>query len=94
MDLGMSGPLYLFFSLRPETLHSNDTRLQVPVWIEFLGLSLPCVPFLQNIVTSIRKVLCVEPDGFFQSRPQKRVYVEIDLSQDLKESLDIQIGSI
>ncbi|XP_057812612.2 uncharacterized protein LOC131026697 [Cryptomeria japonica] len=56
---------------------SDETKLRVPVWIEFPGLPLPCVPFLNHIASSLGRVVCVEPDRFFQSRPQKVTYFNL-----------------
>ena len=39
------------------------------------------------------KVICMELDKFFNARPQCRVCVEVNLSRDLKEYGEIQIGA-
>lgn len=68
---------------------SEWTALKVPVWVELPGLPLPCVSFLSQIAASLGRVVCLEADRFYHARLQKRVCVEIDLSQDLKEFVDI-----
>jgi hypothetical protein len=37
--------------------------------------------------------VCVEPDKFFNAQPQWRVCVEVDLSRDLKDIVEIHIGA-
>ncbi|XP_057871173.1 uncharacterized protein LOC131077647 [Cryptomeria japonica] len=71
---------------------SDDKKLRAPVWVEFPSLPLPCWPFMQTIAQSVGKVVCLEPNHFFNACPQKRVCVEVDLSRDLKEIVDIQVG--
>lgn len=50
--------------------------------------------FLNHIVSSLGRFICIELDRFFQAQPQKWVCIEVDLSKDLKDSVDIQIGAL
>lgn len=72
---------------------SDDNKLRVLIWVEFLGLPIPCWSFLQAIVQTLGKVISVEPDKCFNVCPQQRVCVEVDLSRDLKDSMEIHIGA-
>ena len=61
------------------------------MWVEFLGLPLPCWPFIESIAKTLGKVITKENEKFFNARPQKRVCVEVDLAKDLKVFVEIQI---
>lgn len=67
----------------------DGSKLKVPIWVEFPGLPIPCWSVLSAIVQTISKVVCLEPDKFFNARPQRRVCVKVELSRDLKDSTDI-----
>ena len=60
---------------------------------EFPGLPLPCWPFIESIAKALGKVVTKEPENFFNARPQQCVCVKIDLSKDLKDAMEIQIGA-
>ena len=72
---------------------SDDKKLRFPVWVEFPGLPLPCWPFIESIANILSKVVTKEHDKFFNAHPQRHICVEVDLSKDLKDSVEIQIGA-
>ena len=72
---------------------SDDKKLRVFVWVEFPGLPLPCWHFIESIAQTFGKVVTKEPKKFFNARPQRRVYIEVDLSKDLRDIMEIQIGA-
>ena len=72
---------------------SDDKKLRVPIWVEFLGLPLPCWPFIESIAQALGKVVTEEPEIFFNACPQRHFCIEVDLSKDLKDSVEIQIGT-
>ena len=63
------------------------------MWVKFSGLPLPCWSFIESIAKTLGKVVTMEPEKFFNDRPQQRVCVEVDLSKDLKDAVEIQIGA-
>lgn len=70
----------------------DDKKLNILVWVKFLGLPLPYWPFMQAIAQKLGRVICLEHDYFLNSHPHKRLCVEVDLSRELKESIEIQVG--
>ena len=72
---------------------SNDKNLKVNVWVEFCSLALPCWPFIESIADTLEKVIAKEHDKFFNAHPQRHIYVEVYLYKDLKDSIEIQVGS-
>ena len=72
---------------------SDDKKLSVPVWVKFLGLPLSCWHFIEAIAQTLGKVVTKEPEKFFNARPQRRICIEVDLSKDLKDSMEIQVGA-
>ena len=71
---------------------SNENKLRVLVWVEFLGVPLPCWSFIESISNSLGKVITKKYENKFNAHPQKRICVEVDLSKDLKDSMEIKIG--
>lgn len=61
------------------------------MWVEFRGLPLPCWPFIKSISQALGKVFTKEPENFFNAHPQQCVCVKVDLSKDLRDSVEIQI---
>ena len=62
------------------------------MWVEFLGLSLPRWPFIESIANTLGKVITKDNEIFFNARSQRHVCVEVDLSKDLKDSMEIRVG--
>lgn len=71
---------------------SDDQKLKVPVWVELPGIPIPCWSFLPAIVQTVSKVVCLELDKFFNTPPQRSVCVEVNLSRNLKDTMEIQIA--
>lgn len=59
------------------------------MWLEFPGLPLPCWPFIESIANTLGKVITKEREKFFNTHPQRRVCVKVDLSKDIKDSMEI-----
>lgn len=89
----MRSSLLVFQKWSRDFTVSNDKKLRVPVWFEFPGLPLPCWPFIESIAQALGKLVTKEPEKIFNAHPQRRVCIEVDLSKDLKDSMEIQIGS-
>lgn len=86
----MCSSLLVFQKWSRDFTVSDDKKLRVPVWVEFPGLPLPCWPFIESLAQALGTK---EPEKFFNARPQRRVCIEVDLSKDLKDSVEIQIGA-
>ena len=63
------------------------------MWVEFPGLPLPCWHFIEAIAQTLCKVVTKEPEKFFNACPQRRICIEVDISKDLKDSVEIQVGA-
>lgn len=61
--------------------------LEVPIWVKLLRLPLPLWPFMERIMALLGIFVYVEQSRFYRVQPFKRVYVKIDLSNDLKDRL-------
>ena len=68
---------------------SDDKKLRVPVWVEFLGLPFPCWHFIEAIAQTLGKVVTKEPEKFFNARPHHRICIKVYLSKDLKDFVEI-----
>lgn len=60
--------------------------------MEFLGLPFSLWIFVEDLVKPIGHFIFHKPHKFYTARPQHRVFVEVDLAKDLKETINIQVG--
>ena len=86
-------PCFFFQKWAQDFTIFDDKKLRVPVWVEFPGLPFPCWHFIESIAQTLGKVITKDPEKFFNARPQHRVFIEVDLSKDLKDSVKIQVGT-
>lgn len=71
---------------------TNQVSLMVPIWVEFLGLPLPLWLYHQQLCASIGEFICCEIDRFYASLLQTLFCVKVDLSKNLKEYVNVQVG--
>jgi len=70
----------------------DEGVVDVPMWVEFLGLPILLWRFLKSLGESIGQFVCFELERFFSAQSSLQVCVKVDLTCDLPKFVDINIG--